>query len=51
MEQARDDRGTNTGHTVKHVLLIHAVRTLFFLSESEEGRTHDTRMAEAPPYP
>jgi hypothetical protein len=33
------------------VLLINAVLTILFLSETSEGRTHDKRMAEATPYP
>jgi hypothetical protein len=33
------------------VLLINAVLTILFLSESYVGRTHDKRMADAMPYP
>jgi hypothetical protein len=33
------------------VLLINAVLTVLFLSETFEGRTHDKRIAEATPYP
>jgi hypothetical protein len=33
------------------VLLINAVLTILFLSETYEGRTHDKRIAEATPYP
>ena len=50
-EQTRCDRGKRTCHTVKHVLLINAVLTILFLSESYVGRTHDKRMADAMPYP
>jgi len=33
------------------VLLINAVLTILFLSETDEGRIHDKRIAEATPYP
>lgn len=33
------------------MLLINAVLTILFLSETYEGRTHDKRIAEATPYP
>jgi hypothetical protein len=33
------------------VLLINAVLTILFLSETYEGRTHDKRIVEATPYP
>jgi hypothetical protein len=36
---------------VKNVLLINAVLTLLFLSETSAGSTHDQRMADATPYP
>jgi hypothetical protein len=36
---------------VKHVLLVNAVLTLLFLSDTYGGRTHDKRIAEATPYP
>jgi hypothetical protein len=36
---------------VKNVLLINAVLTLLFLSETYAGSTHDKRMADATPYP
>ena len=44
-------RGKNKCHTVKNVLLINAVLTILFLSETYEGRTHDKRIAEATPDP
>jgi hypothetical protein len=47
----RDDRGQKKGHTVNHVRLITTVRTILFLRETDEGRTHDQRMAEATPSP
>jgi hypothetical protein len=33
------------------VLLINAVLTILFLSETSAGSTHDKRMADATPYP
>jgi hypothetical protein len=33
------------------VLLINAVLTILFLSETYAGSTHDKRMADTPPYP
>ena len=50
-EQTRDDSGKNKCHTVNNVLLINAVLTILFLSETYEGRTHDKRRADATPYP
>jgi hypothetical protein len=49
--QTRDDRGKNTCHTLKHVGLINAARTLLWLSDTDAGSTHDTRLAAATPYP
>jgi len=36
---------------VKHVLLLNAVLTILFLSDTYAGSTHDKRMADATPYP
>jgi hypothetical protein len=36
---------------VKNVLLINTALVILFLSETYPGSTHDTRMAEATPYP
>jgi len=36
---------------VKNVLLINAVLTILFLSETYAGSTHDKRIADATPYP
>jgi hypothetical protein len=36
---------------VKSVLLINAALTILCLSETDAGRTHDQRIAEATPYP
>jgi hypothetical protein len=36
---------------VKNVRLINAALTLLFLRETYAGSTHDTRMADATPYP
>ncbi len=43
--------GKKKCHTVKNVLLINAVLTILFLSETSAGSTHDKRIAEATPYP
>ena len=50
-EQARCYSGKKKCHTVKNVLLINAVLTILFLSETYAGSTHDKRMADATPYP
>jgi DDE superfamily endonuclease len=50
-EQTRHYSGKKKCHTVKHVLLINAVLTILFLSETSAGRTHDKRMADATPSP
>jgi hypothetical protein len=36
---------------VKNVLLINAVLTILFLSDTYTGSTHDKRIADATPYP
>jgi DDE superfamily endonuclease len=36
---------------VKNVLLVNALLTIFFLSDTCGGRIHDLRIAEATPYP
>ena len=36
---------------MKHDLLVHALLTILFLSDTYGGRTHDLRIAEATPYP
>jgi DDE superfamily endonuclease len=36
---------------VKHVLLINAVLTILFLSDTYAGSTHDKRIADTTPYP
>src|SRR5215831_12764647 len=38
-------------HTVKNVLLVNALLTILFLSDTYGGRTHDLRIAETTPYP
>ena len=50
-EQTRCYSGKKKCHTVKNVLLINAMLTILFLSETYEGRTHDKRIADATPYP
>ena len=37
--------------SLKHLLLINAVLTILFLSDTEEGRVHDKRIADCTPYP
>jgi len=36
---------------VKNILLMDALLTILFLSETYDGRVYDKRMAEATPYP
>jgi len=36
---------------VKNVLLVNALLTILFLSETHGGRVHDKRIVEATPYP
>jgi DDE superfamily endonuclease len=36
---------------VKHVLLVHALLLILFLSDTYGGRTHEKPMADATPYP
>src|SRR5262249_18842262 len=43
--------GKKKDHTVKNVLLINALLTILFLSDTHGGRVHDLRIAEATPYP
>ena len=50
-EQTRCYSGKKKCHTVKNVLLINAVLTILFLSETYAGSTHDKRIADATPYP
>lgn len=50
-EPTRGDRGKKQGHTVKNVRRIKAMLTILFLSDTDGGRTHDTRRADATPAP
>src|SRR5919109_4813988 len=50
-EQTDCYSGKKKDHTVKNVLLINALRTILFLSDTYGGRVHDLRIAEATPYP
>ena len=50
-EPTRGARGKNTCPTVKHGRLINAALVLLFWSATDAGRTHDQRIAEAPPSP
>ena len=43
--------GKKKDHTVKNVLLVNAPLTILFLSETNGGRVHEKRIAEATPYP
>jgi hypothetical protein len=43
--------GKKKDNTVKNVLLVNALLTILFLSDTYGGRVHDLRIAEATPYP
>jgi hypothetical protein len=43
--------GKNKDHTVKNVLLVNALLTILFLSDTYGGRVHDTPIANMTPYP
>ena len=45
------ESGKTKDHTVKNVLLLHALRTIHCLSATDGGRIHDTPLAAAPPAP
>jgi DDE superfamily endonuclease len=44
-------RQSQKDHIVKHVLLVNALLTILFLSDTDGGRIHDTPMADATPSP
>ena len=50
-EQTACYSGKKKDHTVKNVLLVNALLTILFLSDTYGGRVHDKRIAEATPYP
>src|SRR5262252_6415444 len=50
-EQKASYSGKKKDHTVKNVLLVNALLTILFLSDTHGGRTHDLRIAAATPYP
>src|SRR5262249_16113326 len=50
-EQAACYSGKKKDHTVKKVLLVNALHTILFLSDTYGGRMHDKRIADATPYP
>src|SRR5215471_1803444 len=50
-EQTGCYSGKKKDHTVKNVLLVNALLTILFLSDTYGGRVHDLRIAEATPYP
>jgi DDE superfamily endonuclease len=43
--------GKKKDHTVKNVLLVNALLTILFLSDTCGGRVHEQRIADATPYP
>jgi DDE superfamily endonuclease len=43
--------GKKKDHTVKNVLLVHALLIILFLSDTYGGRVHDKPIADMPPYP
>jgi hypothetical protein len=43
--------GKNKDHTVKNVLLVHALLIILFLSDTYGGRTHEKPIADATPSP
>ena len=49
--QKRCYSGKKKGHTGKNILLINAVLTILFLSDTTAGSVHDTRIADGTPYP
>src|SRR4030095_11572758 len=50
-EQKASYSGKNRDHTVKNILLVNALLLILFLSDTQGGRVHDLRIAEATPYP
>src|SRR6266567_1959672 len=50
-EQAECYSGKKKDHTVKNVLLINALLTILFLSDTWGGRVHDKWIADATPSP
>ena len=48
-EQAACESGKQKDHTVEKVLLVHALLTRLFRSETSAGRVHEKRIAEATP--
>jgi DDE superfamily endonuclease len=50
-QQAACYSGKKKDHTVKNVLLVHALLVILFLSDTHGGRVHDLRIAETTPYP
>src|SRR5437016_3805652 len=51
VEQTDCYSGKKKDHTVKNVLLVNALLTILFLSDTYGGRVHDKRIADATPYP
>src|SRR6266498_4619834 len=50
-EQKSCYSGKKKCHTVKNILLINALLTILFLSDTYEGSAHDKRIADGTPYP
>src|SRR5262249_6865444 len=51
VEQRESYSGKKKDNTVKNVLLVNALLTILFLSDTYGGRTHDKPIAAATPYP
>jgi DDE superfamily endonuclease len=51
VEQRESYSGKKKDNTVKNVLLVNALLTILFLSDTYGGRTHDKPIADATPYP
>ncbi|MDQ2997618.1 MAG: transposase family protein [Chloroflexota bacterium] len=50
-EQKSCYSGKKKCHNVKNVLLINALVTILFLSDTYDGSVHDKRIADSTPYP
>jgi len=50
-EQTACESGKKKDHTVKNVLLVNALLSILFLSDTYGGRTHDKLIVDATPSP
>ena len=50
-EQTACESGKTKDHTIKNVLLVNALLTIRFLSDTSGGRLHEKPIADATPYP